>query len=161
MILEQKTLKMSARKWWNHWKGSWKIVLIWKLSSVKYHQWKTQTYKQRKSFSTHLFILNWWKIQISHSWLMKTYTSLHWRTPSIPIWRGRLSSRGILADIFIIFFWERPRKIVRRDLLQPYKLYPQQCTDSFGWHSYRQPWLRWWLLNRLECLSRHQLYLNL
>ena len=40
-------------------------------------------------------------------------------------------------------FWERPRKIARRDLLHPYKLHPQQCRDSFGWQSYRQPWLRW------------------
>ena len=40
-------------------------------------------------------------------------------------------------------FWERPRKVARRDLLQPYKLHPQQCRDPFGWQSCRQPWLRW------------------
>ena len=40
-------------------------------------------------------------------------------------------------------FCERPWKIARRDLLQPYKLHSQQCRDSFGWQSYRQPWLRW------------------
>ena len=40
-------------------------------------------------------------------------------------------------------FWERPRKVARRDLPQPYKLHPQQCRDPFGWQSCRQPWL-WW-----------------
>ena len=104
MILEQKTQKVPAKQWWNHWKGSWKIVLIWKFSSVKYHPWKTQTYKQRETFSTHLFVLNWWKIQMSLLRLMKTCISLHWRTPSIPVLRGCLSSPEILADIYIIYF---------------------------------------------------------
>ena len=40
-------------------------------------------------------------------------------------------------------FWERPRRVARHDLLQPYKLHPRQYNDPFGWQSCRQPWLRW------------------
>ena len=48
-----------------------------KLSSVKYHPRKTQTYKQRETVSTHLFVLNWWKIHMSLLWIMKTCISFH------------------------------------------------------------------------------------
>ena len=85
--------------------------------------------------------LNWWKIQISHLWLMKTYTSLK------DIIHPNMKGSSVIARNFgrhiHNMFWERPRKIARRDLLQPYKLHPQQCRDSFGWQSCRQPWLRW------------------
>ena len=40
-------------------------------------------------------------------------------------------------------FWERPRRLARCDLLQPYKLHQQQCRDPFGWQNCRQSWLRW------------------
>ena len=165
MILEQKTLKMSARQWSNHWKGSWKIVLIWQLSSAKHHQWKTQTYKQRESFSTHLFFfLNWWKIQISHLWLMKTYTSLHWRTPSIPIWRGRLSSRGILADIFIICSGKGRGKspgVIFSNRINYIHSNVEIHLDGKAVGSHGCGGNYWLHMNRLERLSRHQLYLNL
>ena len=88
---------------------------------------------------------------MSPLWLTKTYIFLHWRTPSIPKSRGRISSQEILADIIIRnLFWEKPTRATKRDLVQPYKWHPQQCRDPFRWQSSRQPWLRWQLLSTSE-----------
>ena len=133
----------NARKWWNHWKGSWKIVLIWKLSSVKCHQWKTQTYKQRESFSTHLFFS---ELVENPNISFVAHENLHFTPLKDTIHPNMKGSSVIARNLgrhIHNLFWERPRKIARRDLLQPYKLHPQQCTDSFGWQRCRQPWLRW------------------
>ena len=155
---------MSARQWWNHWKGSWKIVRIWKLSSVKDHQWKTQTYKQRESFSTHLFFP---ELVENPNISFVAHENLHF-TPLKDTIHPNMKGSSVIArnlgSHIHNLFWERPRKIARRDLLQPYKLHPQQCRDpldgkAVGSHGCGDNY--WIHMNRLERLSRHQLYLNL
>ena len=119
---------------------------------------------QAKSFSTHLFFLNWWKIQISHLWLMKTYTSLHWRTPSILIWRGRLSSRGILAAIFIICSGKGRGKspgVIFSNRINYIHSNVEIHLDGKAVGSHGCGCNYWIHMNRLERLSRQQLYLNL
>ena len=87
------------------------------------------------------FLLNWWKIQISHLWLMKTYTSL--KDTIHPNMKGSSILARNLGRHIHNLFWERPRGVARRDLLQPYKLHPHQCRDPFGRQICRQPWLQW------------------
>ena len=68
--------------------------------------------------------------QISHLWLMKTITSL--KDTIHPNMKGSaILSRNLGGRIHNLF-WERPRRVARRDLLQPYKLHPQQCRDPGG-----------------------------
>ena len=62
------------------------------------------------------------------------HENLHFTSPKDNIHPNMKGSSVIARNLgrhIHNLFWERPRKIARRDLLQPYKLHPQQCRDSF------------------------------
>ena len=137
-------------------------VIVSKIPPVK----DSNLQAKRELFNALVFflLLNWWKSQISHLWLMKTYTSLHWRTPSIPIWRGRLSSRGILADIFIICSGKGRGKspgVIFSHRINYIHSNVEIHLDGKAVGSHGCGGNYWLHMKRLERLSRHQLYLNL
>ena len=134
-------------------------VIVSKIPPVK----DSNLQAKRELFNALVCFLNCWKIQISHLWFMKTYTSLHWRTPSIPIWKGRLSSRGILADIFIIYSGKGRRKspgVIFSNRIKYIHSNVEIHLNGKAVGSHGCGGNYWLHMNRLERLSRHQLYLT-